>query len=333
MNFRLSLFLFSALLLLVPFSNQLSAQTTTSGGLTGVVTDPSHAVVPDAVVELRDNSKGTIQTSKTDDYGVYRFFFLAPGRYTLAISHDGFRTESRDLNVLLGPPGRMNFALEIAKENTAVKVTGEAPLIQAENGDVSTTMDQTQISEVPNPGNDLTYIAQTAPGAIMNTDMPGSGSFSILGMPGDSYRFTVDGSSVTDNLYHVQQVGALFLLLGQNQIQEATVVTTGYSGQFGGAAGGNINYITKSGGNEFHANAQYYWNGRAFNANDWFKNAFDEPRPFDIANQWAASLGQIGIRLRSNPKSIRERHAIHLTATFLKIPRARNQHIRAGYRC
>ena len=140
-----------------------SAQTTTSGGLTGVVTDPSAALVPGAVVEIRDSAKGIIQSAKTDSYGVYRFFFLAPGRYTLAVSHPGFRTESRELNVLLGPPGTVNFALEIAKENTTMKVTGEAPLIQAENGDASATMNQQQVSEVPNPGNDLTYIVQTAP--------------------------------------------------------------------------------------------------------------------------------------------------------------------------
>jgi hypothetical protein len=68
-------------------------------------------------------------------------------------------------------------------------------------------------------------------------------------------------------------------------------VSTGYSGQFGGAAGGNINYITKSGSNEFHGNAQYYWNGSAFNANDWFLKAIGKPRFFEIANQWAGSLG------------------------------------------
>src|SRR5207249_2984189 len=87
------------------------------------------------------------------------------------------------------------------------------------------------------------------------------------------------------------QIGALILLLDQNQIQEATVVSTGYSGQFGGAAGGNVNYITKSGSKQFHGNAQYYWNGRVFNANNWFNNAFGEPRPFSIASQWAGSLG------------------------------------------
>lgn len=94
-----------------------------------------------------------------------------------------------------------------------------------------------------------------------------------------------------DNAVNLSQVGALILLLGQNQIQEVTVVGTGYSGQFGGAAGGNINYLTKSGNNQFHGNAQYFWNGRVFNANNWFKKAFGEPRPFSIANQWAGSIG------------------------------------------
>jgi hypothetical protein len=76
-------------------------------------------------------------------------------------------------------------------------VTDEVPLLQAENGDVSTTMNRLQISEVPNPRNDLTYIAQTAPGAIMNTDTYGvgntSGNVSILGMPGTSNLVTVNG--------------------------------------------------------------------------------------------------------------------------------------------
>jgi len=182
------------LLVFNPYKNS-SAQTTTSGGLTGVVSDPSGAVVPGAIVEIHDNSKGAIQVAKTDREGVYRFFFLAPGRYTLTVVRNGFRKEIRPVTVPLGPPVTVNVAVEIAKENTTVKVTGEAPLIQAENGDVSTTIDQRQISEVPNPGNDLTYIAQTAPGVVMNTDIQGGANFSILGMPGPSYLFTMDGMS------------------------------------------------------------------------------------------------------------------------------------------
>jgi hypothetical protein len=120
----------------------------------------------------------------------------------------------------------------------------------------------------------------------MNTDGPNSTgmNFSILGMPSTSYLYSIDG---VDN----PPTGVLGLVLGQNEVQEATVMSTGYSGQFGNAAGGNINFITKSGSNQFHGNAQYYWNGRVLNANNWFNNAFGFPRPFDISNLWAGSFG------------------------------------------
>jgi hypothetical protein len=95
---------------------------------------------------------------------------------------------------------------------------------------------------------------------VMNVETESGDNFSSLGMPGTSNLFTIDGLSQNDNGYSIPLSGAAFLLLGQNQIQEATVVSIGYSGQFGGAAGANVNYVTKSGGNAFHGNAQYYWN-------------------------------------------------------------------------
>lgn len=291
MKVRTVRILSSIFLLVVSLANQLPSQTTTSGGLTGVITDPTGAVVPNAEVEILDNSKGTAQSTKTNREGVYGFSFLSPAKYSLTVTLAAFRTETRTINVLLGPPTTVNVALQIARTSSEITVTGEAPLIHAENGDASTTMNQKQIAEVPNPGNDLTYIAQTAPGAIMNTDSQNGFNFSILGMPGTSYLFTIDGMNNNDNATNLSLTGALGLALGQNEIQEATVVTTGYSGQFGGAAGGNINYITKSGNNGIHGNAQYYWNGRVLNANDWFVNEFGNPRPFDNANQWAGSLG------------------------------------------
>src|SRR5215467_5003220 len=95
----------STLLVAIFFANGLSAQTATSGGLSGVVTDQSKAVVPNADVEIKDSRKGRIQSTKTDREGVYRFFFLAPSTYTLKITHEGFRKASRTVTVLLGPPG------------------------------------------------------------------------------------------------------------------------------------------------------------------------------------------------------------------------------------
>ena len=190
------------------------------------------------------------------------------------------------MDVLLGLAVSVNVTLAIAEARSDITVSEEVSPYSGREWRRVCNGEPKQISEIPNPGNDLTYIVQTTPGVVMNTDVPNSTgmNFSILGMPSTSYLYSIDG--VDD-----PATGALGLMLGQNQIQEATVVSTGYSGQFGNAAGGNINYITKSGNNQFHGNAQYYWNGRVLDANDWFNNAFGVPRPFDIANQWAGSFG------------------------------------------
>ncbi len=278
------------LLSLCAVSNPVSAQNAASGELAGVVTDPSDAVVPGANVELRDNAKGTTQTKSTNRDGGYLFSFVAPGNYTLRVTHSGFRTMNQTLDVSLGPPTTLNVRIVVEGTNTTVKVTEETPLMHIENGDASSTVSGLQVAELPNPGNDLTYIAQTAPGAIMNT-AGGFANFSILGMPSTSTVFTINGMNYTDIGANSNMTGATNLLLGLNQVQEATIVSNGYSGQNGVLAGSNVNYITKSGGNQFHGNALYFWNGSALNANDWINNATGAPRPFDNANQWAGSIG------------------------------------------
>lgn len=281
---------FTVLLSLLSLRNAV-AQTTTSGALTGSVRDASSAVIVASVVVIRDTAKGMDRFTTTDGNGEYAFYFLLPSRYTLTVAHQGFRTQSREVIVSLGPAVSVNILLEIASATVSTTVTGQAPRVQADNGDSSTTLSRQQISELPNPGNDLTYIAQSAPGVVMNTDVQGYANFSVLGMPGTSNLFTIDGTNNNDNATNFNLSGALGLFLGQNQIQEATVVSAGYSGQFGGAAGANINYVTKSGSDELHGNAQYYWNGTALNANSWFRNVFQAPRALDVANQWAGSLG------------------------------------------
>ena len=102
-------------ILAVVFFHASGAQTASSGGLAGVVTDQSGAVLPNAEIEMKDNSKGTLQSAKSDENGVYRFFFLAPGRYTLTVMHDRFREEMRTVSILLGPPGTLNMSLKLAR--------------------------------------------------------------------------------------------------------------------------------------------------------------------------------------------------------------------------
>jgi hypothetical protein len=285
------LLLISIMVLAVSVSNTLYAQNATSGGLTGVVTDPSGALVPEAVTELKDNAKGIVQTKDTNAVGEYSYSFVAPGNYTLTVTHPGFQTADQTFDVSLGPPVTLNVRLEISGARTTVNVTDETMLLHAENGDASSSMSRLQVEQVPNPGSDLTYVAQTSPGAIMNTDTYFSGNFSILGMPGTSNMFTLNGMSYTGLGENMNISGATNLFLGLNAVQEATVVSNGYSGRFGTMAGSEVSYVTKSGGDEFHGNATYFWNGSILNANDWINNANGAKRPRDNANQWAGSIG------------------------------------------
>jgi hypothetical protein len=279
----------AVLFLVVCWMPSVYGQTSTSGGITGVVTDQTGAVVPSVVVQVEDRDKGDTQESVTNGDGLYLFSFLPPGLYTVTFVHADLATATRNLEVPLGPPVTLNVRLRVAAQRAAVRVTEDAPLIRAENGDVAATIGVKQIAQVPNPGNDLTYLVQTAPGMIMNTD-GGAGNFSNLGMPGTSNQFTVNGMLQNDFGANVNVAGALGLFLGSNQVEEVAVVSNGYS-QFGSAAGANVNYITKSGGNSIHGNAVYYWNGTVLNANNWFNNAFGISRPPDHAHQWAGSLG------------------------------------------
>jgi hypothetical protein len=94
-----------------------------------------------------------------------------------------------------------------------------------------------------------------------------------------------------DPYLNLNNSGATNLTLGRNEMQEATVINNAYSGQYGQQAGAQVNYVTKSGTNQYHGNAEYWWNGSTMNGNDWFNNLSGTPRPFANNNQWAASLG------------------------------------------
>jgi hypothetical protein len=180
--------------------------------------------------------------------------------------------------------------MSVGSSSQTVEVTTAAPLVQADNADLSTNFNQTQIANQPNGGNDLTYIAQTTPGVTMNTGM-GFGNFQTSGLPATSNLFTVNGENDMDPYLNLNNSGATNLTLGKNDVQEATVVTNAYSGQYGQQAGAQVSYVTKSGTNQFHGNAEYWWTGRAMDANDYFNNLNGTSRPFANNNEWAASLG------------------------------------------
>jgi len=281
---------FAILVALSLGSTRLAAQTATSGDVAGVVTDPSNSVVPDAKVSLKDNAKGNTQETKTNRDGAFRFYLLTPGSYTLSVSATGFQVQVRQVQAQAGQIYTADVQLSLGASTQTVTVTEAAPLIQTENGDTANSLSQQQIANVPNPGNDLSAIAQIAPGVVVNTQ-GGFGNVEAFGLPATSNLFTINGMDDNDPFLNLNNSGATNLLLGTNEMQEADVVTNGYSGSYGTFAGINVNYITKSGSNEFHGNLVYYWTGRAMDANDWINKTTGGSRPFNNANQWAASIG------------------------------------------
>src|SRR5208283_3339921 len=157
---------------------------------------------------------------------------------------------------------------------------------------LSTTFEAELVSKLPNPGNDLTAVAQTAPGVLMNTSSGGGyGNFTAFGLPATANLFTMNGNDENDPYLNLNNSGATNLLLGTNEVQEVAVVSNGYTGQYGRQAGAQIDYITKSGTNQFHGNAVYFYNSAGMNGNDFFNNASGTPLPQEVNNQWQASVG------------------------------------------
>jgi hypothetical protein len=273
------------------------AQSLTAGDIAGTVTDPAGAAVPGVQIVVKNDATGATYNATTNAAGEYRVSLLPPGTYTLTGTTTGFDTTSTTVHVRVGQIAHGDLKMSLGKSSQTVTVTEAEPLLNTENADVSTTFSEKQVQNIPNPGNDLTYVAQTAPGVVMNTTTPsngtafGYGNFSSFGLPATSNTFTVNGMYENDPFLNLNNSGATNLLLGNNEIAQVSVVSNAYGAQYGGLGGSQVNEITKSGTNQFHGNAEYWWNGRVMNANDFFNNQRKQPRPFDNVNQYAASLG------------------------------------------
>ncbi len=276
----------------VLYAPTASAQTLVTGAVSGVITDPAGATVPAALVTLKSVETGQSYTATTDNSGSYTIPLVKPGQYTITVEKQGFRKTSQTFAVGVGQIVSASYKVEIGEATQVVEVTAALPLLQAENANLATTFSQNEVDKLPNPGNDLTAVAQTAPGVTMNTSSGGGyGNFTAFGLPATANLFTVNGNDEMDPYLNLNNSGATNLLLGTNEVQEVAVVSNGYTGQYGRQAGAQIDYVTKSGANAFHGNAVYWWNGSAMNANDWFNNSTSTPRPFVNNNQWAASIG------------------------------------------
>ncbi|HEY3971362.1 MAG TPA: carboxypeptidase regulatory-like domain-containing protein [Candidatus Sulfotelmatobacter sp.] len=276
--------------LLIP--GALLAQSATTGAISGTVTDPSNAVVGSATVALTNSETGVTATATTNASGAFGFPLLQPGAYKVSVKREGFRTTEKSAPVAVGQTTTVNIQLVIGSGAEVVEVSGAAPLIQTEDANLSTTFSAKQVDLLPNGGNDLTAVANTSPGVQINTSSGGGyGNFTAFGLPATSNLFTVNGNDENDPYLNLNNSGATNLLLGKNEVQEVSVVSNGYTGQYGRMAGAQVDYATKSGTNNWHGNAQYFFNSGGMNANDWFNVQSGTPLPQENNNQWAASIG------------------------------------------
>ena len=267
-----------------------SAQSQIAGDIAGVVTDPSGAVVTNAQVTVANTQTGTTKTTTVTANGSYRFALLPSGAYTVTVSAAGFHTSKLTVVVTASSVVSGDVKLSLGQGSETVEVIETAPLLETENSNLSTTFDLEQIQAIPNPGNDITYYAQTSPGVIMNSG-GGYGNFSVFGLPGTSNNFTVNGSQQNDPFLNLNNSGPSNLLLGQNDVAEVSVVANGYDAAFGSFGGVQLNETTRAGTNKFHGNATYYYNGAAFNATNWFINQAGGKKANSVNNQWAAGVG------------------------------------------
>jgi hypothetical protein len=264
------------------------SQSLLAGDITGTVVDPGGAVVTEATVTAKSKATEAMASVKTDAQGAYRFALLKPGVYQVAVKAVGFKEESVEVVVSLGQVATVPIHLNVGSEAQTVEVTETAQLLQPDSAELNTSFSYEQLQSVPNPGGDITYVAQTAPGVVMNT-AGGDGNFSVFGLPGTSNNFTMNGMEVNDPFLNLNNSGPSNLLLGLNDVAEVNVVTNAYGAQMGSFGGAQVNAISRSGGNAFHGNANYWWNGRAMNANDWFNTG--NPKPFSNSNQYSAAVG------------------------------------------
>ncbi|HEY3940361.1 MAG TPA: hypothetical protein VGL97_23240, partial [Bryobacteraceae bacterium] len=139
-------------------------------------------------------------------------------------------------------------------------------------------------------GGDITYYVNLTQGVVMNTQ-GGYGNSSAFGLPATSNNFTVNGAQDNDPFLNLNNSGPSNLLLGSNDIDQVNVVANAYSAQYGGLGAIQENIITRSGSNQFHGNATYYWTNSDLNANDWFNDNSGAAQPFANANQWGAAGG------------------------------------------
>ncbi|MGB6133182.1 MAG: carboxypeptidase-like regulatory domain-containing protein [Acidobacteriaceae bacterium] len=290
---------------LLTMVNSLAAQSGTSSAITGTVADQSGAMIMSARVTATEVNKGTVRSALTSEEGRYLFAQIDPGTWRVSVAAAGFApVQSQPTTVSVGQTATVSFTLYPARSSEVVQVTTQSPLMALENPNTTTTIAAKTIENLPNPGQDLTYLAQFAQGALMNTAgssndakaAGGYGNVEFNGLPATSNGYILDGYDTNDPFLGLNIGLSTNLVIGLDAVQQSTVNTNSYAVDQGRYGAAQVNYFTKSGTNRFHGDAYEIWNGSVLNAEDYFLHANDTPgnlatKPYSNVNEFGVSVG------------------------------------------
>ncbi|HEX4228492.1 MAG TPA: TonB-dependent receptor [Bryobacteraceae bacterium] len=269
-----------------------SQETVNNASVSGRVTDPSGAVVQDAIVTARQTETGIANVVRTDREGRFRFPYLKVGRYEITIHDKGFADVSQPLTLTVGSAFELPVSLQVVSKSTNINVGSQTTLLEAARSQIAGTVSQTEINHLPLNGRNFLDIALLVPGVsptntaanqlfAETSAVPGQG-ISIDSQRNFSNSFIVDGLSDNDDAAGV--TGAFY---GLDVVDEFQVVTSGGQAEFGRALGGYLNVVTKSGTNTIHGDLYgYFRNSRLDAANALSHTAL----PLTQA-QYGASIG------------------------------------------
>src|SRR6058998_3882892 len=247
----------------------------TGAQLSGTVLDPNGAVVPVATVTLRSDTTGVEQSTTADASGQYAFLLVPAGQYTLTVAAAGFsKLTDTGVTLTVGQLAKLPLTLQLATVTAEVSVTSDAQLVETRRISVATTVDQTRIDNPPiNGRNYINFTLTNSQVARDTAPSIGAAPTSGLNVGGQRARanlVNVDGADAVDN-----SVNGVRSTVSQEDVQEFQIITNGYSPEYGRAAGGVVNIVTKSGSNNFHGDVFGYLRNRNFQAVNPFSNVPD----------------------------------------------------------
>ena len=294
------------LFLFLACSTTIQGQSTT-GSISGRVTDPSHAVIADARVTAVNIGTNFRYEAATNNSGEYYLTNLPPGSYSLEVEKTGFKKLLRpDVTLHVQDALVIDFEMTLGPSKESVTVEAGAPLVNTSDATVSTLIDRTFVEDLPLNGRSFQTLIMLTPGVVVTqTAFDDQGQFSVNGQRADANYFTVDGVSanfgVTGYAALVQTAGGALPALsaqgGTNSLvsveamQEFRVQTSSFAPEFGRTPGGQISIVTRSGSNQFHGTAFEYFRNSVLDANDWFSNFHHLPKPEERQNDFGGVFG------------------------------------------